>query len=132
MRWSFDWRLPSSSNIPATRSSPGSLPPTSSRKSKVSHFVCTLTYVLCATVNECISYLSASNVYREAFLKNGWHRENFSGFILCVIAEMRSNGVVPANYLLEGLKEMAFTLGSWTRTKEVSSTTSTQNKLCMH
>ena len=103
MRWSFDWKLPSSSNIPATRSSPGLLPPTSSRKSKVSHFVCTLTYVLYATVNEYISYLSASNVYREAFLKNGWHRENFSDFVFCVIAEMRSNGAVPANYLLEGL-----------------------------
>ena len=37
---------------------------------------------------------------------------------------MRSNGEVPANYLLEGLKEMAFVLGSWTRTKEVSSLTS--------
>ena len=29
--------------------------------------------------------------------------------------------MVPANYLLEGLKEMAFILGSWTRTRDVSS-----------
>ena len=39
----------------------------------------------------------------------------------CVVADMRSNEVVPANYLLEGLKEMAFILGSWTRTRDVSS-----------
>ena len=53
------------------------------------------------------------------------YRQDFSGYVLCVVAEMRSNGVVPANYLLEGLKEMAFTLGSWTRTKEVSLTANT-------
>jgi len=33
---------------------------------------------------------------------------------------MHCRGTMPPNYLLEGLKEMAFVLGSWTRTKEVS------------
>ena len=37
-----------------------------------------------------------------------------------LFADLRSEGYVPPGYLLEGLKEMAFTLGSWTRTKDVT------------